>query len=202
MAHPILATAMESINWLRGTIDASTYLSSLPPEGTDVAMNPAAPNPMLLRPLSEYTVKTIWENKTSMAGIILGLLIIFVINYTRSPWRKLPPSPRRMPIFGNALQLRDKSWLLSKDCKERFGEFYRLYTQVDTKVSTDIAGEIMYLDGAGQPVVVCNSLKSAFEIFERRSANYSDRSRFVMAQEILSGGLLFSLMNYDDRWLD
>lgn len=190
---------MESINWLRGTIDASTYISSLPPEGTDFAMNPAAPNPMLLRPLSEYTVKAIWENKTSMAGIILGLLIIFVISYTRSPWRKLPPSPRRLPIFGNALQLRDKSWLLSKDCKERFGEFYRLYTQVDTKVSTDIAGEIMYLNGAGQPVVVCNSLKSAFEIFERRSANYSDRPRFVMAQEILSGGLLFSLMNYGDR---
>jgi hypothetical protein len=57
----------------------------------------------------------------------------------------------------------------------------------------------MYLDGAGQPVIVCNSLTSAFEIFERRSANYSDRPRFVMAQEILSGGLLFSLMNYDDR---
>ena len=43
--------------------------------------------------------------------------------YTRSPWRKLPPSPRRIPIFGNALQLRDKSWLLPKDCKQRFGEF-------------------------------------------------------------------------------
>src|SRR6267154_3927535 len=199
MAHPILANATESINWLRGIIDASTYVSSLPPEGTDFAMDAVAPNSILLQPLSAYTVKAIWENKTSMTGIILGLLIIFAINYTRSPWRKLPPSPRRLPILGNALQLRDKSWLLSKDCKERFGEFYRLYTQVDTKVFTDIAGEIMYLDGAGQPVVVCNSLKSAFEIFERRSANYSDRPRFVMAQEILSGGLLFSLMNYDDR---
>jgi hypothetical protein len=64
------------------------------------------------------------------------LLIIFAIKYTRSPWRKLPPSPWRLPILGNALQLRDKSWLLSKDCKERFGEFYQLYTQVvDTKRS-------------------------------------------------------------------
>lgn len=134
-----------------------------------------------------------------MAGIILGLLIIFAINYTRNPWRKMPPSPRRLTILGNVIELRDKSWLLSKDCKERFGELDRLYTQVDTEFSTETAGEIMYLDGAGQPVVVCNSLKSAFEIFERRSVNYSDRPRFVMAQEILSGGLLFSLMNYDDR---
>jgi hypothetical protein len=57
----------------------------------------------------------------------------------------------------------------------------------------------MYLDGAGQPVIVCNSLKSAFELLERRSANYSDRPRFIMAQEILSGGLLFSMMSHDDR---
>ena len=57
----------------------------------------------------------------------------------------------------------------------------------------------MYLDGAGQPVVVCNSLTPAYELLERRSNNYSDRPRFIMAQDILSGGLLFSLMNHNDR---
>jgi hypothetical protein len=56
----------------------------------------------------------------------------------------------------------------------------------------------MYLDGAGQPIVVCNSLKSAFELLERRSGNYSDRPRFIMAQEILNGGLVLSLMKYGD----
>ena len=199
MARPILATAMESIGWLRRTIDSSINVSSLPPGGTDFTADAVAPNPVLLRTSSAYTVKAIWENKTSITGIILGLLIIFAINYTRSPWRKLPPSPRRLPILGNALQLRDKSWLLSKDCKERFGESTEYIPKVDAKVSTDVVGEIMYLDGAGQPMVVCNSLKSAFEILERRSANYSDRPRYIMAREILSGGLFFSLMNYDDR---
>ena len=58
----------------------------------------------------------------------------------------------------------------------------------------------MYLDRAGQPIVVCNSLKSSFELLERRSGNYSDRPRFIMAQEILNGGLGFALMNRDDRW--
>ncbi len=54
----------------------------------------------------------------------------------------------------------------------------------------------MYLDGAVQPVVVCNSLESAFELPERRSGNYSDRPRFIMAQEILNSGLLFSLASH------
>ena len=57
----------------------------------------------------------------------------------------------------------------------------------------------MYLDGAGQPIVVCNSLKPAFELLERRSSNYSDRPQFIMAQEILNGGLLLALLRYNDR---
>ena len=68
-------------------------------------------------------------------------------------------------------------------------------------MSFEIAGEVMYLDGAGQPVVVCNSLKSAFELLDRRSSNYSDRPRFIMAQEIINGGLHFALMNHEDRWV-
>jgi hypothetical protein len=62
-----------------------------------------------------------------------------------------------------------------------------------------LAGEIMYLDAAGQPTIVLNSLKSAFDLLEHRAINYSDRPRLIMAQEILSNGLLFALMNYGER---
>ena len=65
-------------------------------------------------------------------------------------------------------------------------------------MSTETVGEVMYLDGAGQPIVMCNSLKPAYELLERRSGNYSDRPRFIMAQEILNGGLLISLINHND----
>ena len=61
-----------------------------------------------------------------------------------------------------------------------------------------MAGEVIYLDGAGQPIIIFNSLKPAFELLERRSSNYSDRPRFIMAQEILNGGLLMGLMKSDD----
>ena len=59
----------------------------------------------------------------------------------------------------------------------------------------------MYFDGAGQPIVMCNSLKSAYELMERRSSNYSDRPQFIVAQDYLNGGLLFGLMNYTDRYV-
>ena len=120
MAHTILATAMGRF---RGVLDASTYVSSLPSDGTISAIGVIFPNFMPLRPLSLPIVKLIWETKTLTAGIVLGIVIIFTVNYIRSPWRKLPPSPPRLLVLGNALQLRNKSWLLSKDCKERFGEF-------------------------------------------------------------------------------
>ena len=57
----------------------------------------------------------------------------------------------------------------------------------------------MYLNGAGKPIIVCNSLKSAFELLDRRSANYSDRPRLIMVQEIISGSPWLGLMNNDDR---
>ena len=110
----IFATALTSIDWFRG--------KSVPSEGNLSAVA-VMPRPYIFTTvLSAPTFKAISENKTLTAGIIIGLTIIFAIGYTTSPWRKVPPGPRRLPILGNALQLRDKSWLLSKDCKERFGE--------------------------------------------------------------------------------
>jgi hypothetical protein len=55
----------------------------------------------------------------------------------------------------------------------------------------------MYLDAAGSPTIVINSLKPAVELLERRSTNYSDRPRLIMAQEILSKGLVMGFMNYN-----
>jgi len=57
----------------------------------------------------------------------------------------------------------------------------------------------MYLNAAGQPTVVLNSLKSSFELLERRAINYSDRPRYIMAHEIMGQDLLFVMMRFGDR---
>jgi len=57
----------------------------------------------------------------------------------------------------------------------------------------------MYLNAAGQPIIVLNSFKSSIELLEHRAINYSDRPRLIMAQDILSQGLMLSLMRHSDR---
>jgi hypothetical protein len=148
------------------------------------------------------TMKEIWETRILITGILLGFIVMFAVRYIKSPWRRLPPGPRGFPVIGNALQLMDKSWLISRNCKERFGESptHRL-PKVVLKWDNGITGEIIYLDAAGQPTVILNGLKTAFDLLDHRASIYSDRPRLVMAHEILSNGLMVSLMNYGERYV-
>ncbi|KAI0290257.1 cytochrome P450 [Multifurca ochricompacta] len=113
--------------------------------------------------------------------VAFSLVVILIVQYARSPWRSVPPGPWGPPILGQAMDFLDKRWLFGKDCKQRFKD-------------------IMYLHCFGQPIVVFNSLKSATELLDRRASIYSSRPRFIMAHEILSGGLLAIFIPYGDLW--
>ena len=56
----------------------------------------------------------------------------------------------------------------------------------------------MYLNALGQPILVINSLKAAFELLDRRASIYSGRPRFNVAQDILCGGLFLVFMGNGD----
>jgi hypothetical protein len=199
----ILTAAVQCTLWLRQALRASAHEYSVPAEDAVSAMDGVTFRFVLSRASKALTAMAVWEARSLTAGTLLGLIVVFVVYYLRSPWRKLPPRPRGLPIIGNALQAMDKSWLVSKDCKERFGGYRsssnHWHGNAELDAPRQSPGEVMYLDVAGQPTVVLNSLKSTYELLERRATTYSGRPRRIMVQEILSQGLLFSLMGYEDR---
>jgi hypothetical protein len=111
--------------WLLRGLDTAQALS-LPAYGRSYVVEAMASKFGLSLSLNSPT-KAIWDAPTFSAGAFLGLAAIFAVHYARSPWRKLPPSPRGLPIIGNALQANNMIWLISKDCKERFGEYHIIY---------------------------------------------------------------------------
>ena len=59
----------------------------------------------------------------------------------------------------------------------------------------------MYLDVLGKPTIIFNGLKSAFDVLENRASNSSGRPRFIVANEILNGGLSIVFMGYGKLWV-
>ena len=121
MTYSILTTLVKYMFWLHQSLDTA-HAFSVPADAQPSAVDGVSSNFGPLLSLRAPTTKTIWGAMTFTAGAFLGLLVIFLVHYARSPWRKLPPGPRGLPIIGNALQANDMNWLISKDCKERFGE--------------------------------------------------------------------------------
>ncbi|KAJ3859432.1 cytochrome P450 [Lentinula novae-zelandiae] len=106
----------------------------------------------------------------------MWLLVSTVRSYFER--RKMPPGPLGIPILGNLFQMPTQiPWIY-------FQKFSQSY------------GPIISFNVVGHTVVVLNSHKSAYELLELRSTLYSDRPRFIMAGELLCGGIMLSFISY------
>ncbi|KAF9266555.1 cytochrome P450 [Marasmius fiardii PR-910] len=94
----------------------------------------------------------------------------------------LPPGPPSWPIVGNILKLPpEEPWLALSDMRQKYGD-------------------LTYLHGLGNKVLVLNSLSTINDLLHKRSGVYSQRPIFTVAGELM--GLTKSLvfMPYGSEW--
>jgi hypothetical protein len=131
-------------------------------------------------------------------GAILGLIVLYTARYLASPYRKLPPGPRGYPIIGNLLELGDGQWLKFSEWQKKYGQPSRCRSSYSPYLNVPLPGDLIYLNVAGQPIVVINSPKVGVALLDRRAAIYSDRPRNIVASDIMAGGLFFAFSRFGD----
>ncbi|KAJ3898383.1 cytochrome P450 [Lentinula edodes] len=94
---------------------------------------------------------------------------------------KLPPGPPGIPILGNLLQLpTTRPWLTFDKWREQYGP-------------------IVYLNIAGQNMIVLGTHKAAADLLDRRANIYSDRPDLIVLN-LLTGGMHWGFARLDDLW--
>ncbi|CAL1709874.1 unnamed protein product [Somion occarium] len=136
---------------------------------------------------------SVWPESTAgfvlPTGVSLTLLALLVIvaHWFQSPSKvkePLPPGPPRLPVLGNIMRLGEIAkfpWL-------KFTEWSQQY------------GPIIYLNMAGQSIVVLNTAQAAFDLFDSRGSNYTDRPKLIMAAEILAGNIHVGFVPHGPLW--
>jgi len=114
----------------------------------------------------------------SICAIVSGYLL-FGLLHNKHP--ALPPGPPADPIVGH-IRL-----IPSHHQETLFYEWGKIY------------GDVVYIHILGKPVIVLNSVQAAVDLLEKRSANYSDRPRFVVL-EMMGWVRALSLMRYGKRF--
>ncbi|KAF8523692.1 cytochrome P450 [Hysterangium stoloniferum] len=116
---------------------------------------------------------------TTIGVLILTLRLLF---RTRVPkGLKLPPGPRGEFVIGN---LRD---IPSHNEWETYSKWHEKY------------GDLVYLNVLGTSLLYVNSAEMACELFDRRSAIYSDRPSIPMF-DLIGACWPVSLMPYGEKW--
>ncbi|THU76245.1 cytochrome P450 [Dendrothele bispora CBS 962.96] len=114
-------------------------------------------------------------------GFTTAVVCLVALYSFRKRARTYPPGPRGVPILGNLFQVNTANpWT-------KFREWAKIY------------GPIVYVNIAGQSIVLLNTKKAAEDLLEYRGSKYSDRPRLI-ALEYMGGNSLITMLSLGDRW--
>jgi hypothetical protein len=118
----------------------------------------------------KYSILQLWQRAQDRGifsiGIILGIIALYAARYLASPFRKLPPGPRGYPIIGNLLEVKAGQWLKFAEWHKKYGQFVVSNIFFGTFLRWSQPGDLIYLNAAGQPVVIINSPKAAVVLLD------------------------------------
>ena len=115
-------------------------------------------------------------NYSSLALFALVVLLLKFFGNFLSVWQRnppFPPGPSPQLVVGNLRDLSTKHpWLTYTEWGVRYGGFS---DSGRVAILSIIKGDLVHASTLGQHIVIVNSVKTAFELFEKRSHIYSDR---------------------------
>ncbi|KAF9070685.1 cytochrome P450 [Rhodocollybia butyracea] len=124
---------------------------------------------------------------TNIAFVLIGVFVVYLyMQRQRSHTSQLPtpPGPKPAPVIGNLFDIPRE--------KESAG-----YNVMAKKY-----GDLTYLSILGKSILVVNNYATAQELFEKRSANYSDRNELPMINDLMGWDWSFGHMPYGGTYFN
>ncbi|OBZ76387.1 O-methylsterigmatocystin oxidoreductase [Grifola frondosa] len=116
---------------------------------------------------------------------VVGLVVLLLNRiFVRRRVGPLPPGPKGLPLIGNVLDMpTSHEWKTFAKWGDRWG---------------DIISVTLF----GQPIVVLNSSRHAFDMLDKKSAIYSDRPTIVVGGEMIGWNRTLALLPYGSNFRD
>ncbi|KAI0267115.1 cytochrome P450 [Gloeopeniophorella convolvens] len=118
---------------------------------------------------------------TNVVAALLVIVLLWKLSKKR-PALPLPPGPKGWPVIGNLLDLPREN---AAETFTKWGEQY---------------GPMVYVEAAGQPILILNEAASVNEILERKGAAYSDRPQWSMTRTFAGFSEVIMTQMYDSRF--